>query len=71
MSLQLSLFSVENAFGILAIGANIWIKYMRERLNVLRFKTWRFFTHVLLHILNELREIYDMRGSAKDVIIYH
>ena len=44
---------------------------MRERLNVLRFKTWRFFTHVLLHILNELREIYDMRGSAKDVIIYH
>ena len=45
---------------------------MQERLNVLRFKTWRFFTHVLLHIiLNELREIYDTRGSVMDVIIYY
>ena len=27
--------------------------------------------HVLLHLLNEMRKIDNMRGSAKDVIIYH
>ena len=48
---------------------------MQKRLNVLRFKTWRFFymsVYVLLHLLNEMRKIDNiMLGSAKDVIIYH
>ena len=37
---------------------------MQKRLNVLRFKTWRFFfymsVHVLLHLLNEMRKIDNM-----------
>ena len=36
-------------------------------------KTWVFFymsVHVLLHLLNEMRKIDNMRCSAKDVIIY-
>ena len=27
--------------------------------------------HVLLHLLNEMRKIDNVGGSAKDVIIYH
>ena len=36
---------------------------MQKRLNVLRFKTCRFFNmsvHVLLHLLNEMRKIDNM-----------
>ena len=36
---------------------------MQERLNVLRFKPWRFFylsVNVLLHLLNEMRKIDNM-----------
>ena len=47
---------------------------MQKRLNFLRFKTWRIFymsVHVLLHLINEMRKIDNMCGSAKDVINYH
>ena len=51
------------------------LKEYREKVyNVLRVKTWRFFymsVHVLLHLLNEMRKLDNMWGSAKDVIIYH
>ena len=36
---------------------------MQKRLNVLRFKTWRFFymsVHVVLHLLNEMKKIDNM-----------